>query len=33
VSPNLVFLAKPFKDHDLLATVRGQIAQTADPPS
>ena len=32
VSPNLVFLAKPFKDHDLLATVRGQIAQTAEPP-
>jgi two-component system, cell cycle sensor histidine kinase and response regulator CckA len=33
VSPNLVFLAKPFKDHDLLATVRGQITQTAEPPS
>jgi two-component system, cell cycle sensor histidine kinase and response regulator CckA len=26
VSPNLAFLAKPFRDHDLLATVRGQIA-------
>jgi two-component system, cell cycle sensor histidine kinase and response regulator CckA len=33
VSPNLVFLAKPFRDHDLLATIRGQIAQTAEPPS
>ena len=33
VSPNLIFLAKPFKDQDLLATVRGQIAQTAEPPS
>ena len=33
VSPNLIFLAKPFKDQDLLATVRGQIAQTAGPPS
>lgn len=26
VSPHLAFLAKPFRDHDLLATVRGQIA-------
>jgi two-component system, cell cycle sensor histidine kinase and response regulator CckA len=25
VSPHLVFLPKPFRDHDLLATVRGQI--------
>jgi two-component system cell cycle sensor histidine kinase/response regulator CckA len=27
VSPHLVFLPKPFRDHDLLATVRGQIAR------
>lgn len=26
VSPHLAFLPKPFRDHDLLATVRGQIA-------
>jgi two-component system, cell cycle sensor histidine kinase and response regulator CckA len=27
VSPDLVFLPKPFRDHDLLAAVRDQIAQ------
>jgi two-component system cell cycle sensor histidine kinase/response regulator CckA len=27
VSPHLVFLPKPFRERDLLATVRGQIAQ------
>jgi two-component system, cell cycle sensor histidine kinase and response regulator CckA len=27
VSPHVAFLAKPFRDHDLLATIRGQIAQ------
>jgi two-component system, cell cycle sensor histidine kinase and response regulator CckA len=27
VSPNLAFLAKPFRDHDLLAAVRSRIAQ------
>ena len=28
VSPHLAFLAKPFRDHDLLATVRGQITRS-----
>ncbi len=28
VSPNLAFLAKPFRDADLLATVRGQLHQS-----
>jgi two-component system, cell cycle sensor histidine kinase and response regulator CckA len=27
VSPNLAFLAKPFRDQDLLAAVRGQITK------
>ena len=29
VSPHLAFLAKPFRDSDLLATVRGQLNRTA----
>jgi two-component system cell cycle sensor histidine kinase/response regulator CckA len=29
VSPHLAFLAKPFKDSDLLATVRGQLGRSA----
>ncbi len=28
VSPHLAFLAKPFRDADLLATVRGQLNQS-----
>ena len=28
VSPHLAFLAKPFRDADLLATVRGQLDQS-----
>jgi CheY-like chemotaxis protein len=28
VSPHLAFLAKPFRDADLLATVRGQLGQS-----
>jgi CheY-like chemotaxis protein len=28
VSPHLAFLAKPFRDADLLATVRGQLHQS-----
>jgi two-component system, cell cycle sensor histidine kinase and response regulator CckA len=29
VSPHLAFLAKPFRDSDLLATVRGQLNRSA----
>jgi CheY-like chemotaxis protein len=29
VSPHLAFLAKPFRDTDLLATVRGQLNRSA----
>jgi two-component system cell cycle sensor histidine kinase/response regulator CckA len=28
VSPNLAFLAKPFRNHDLIAAVRGQLARS-----
>jgi two-component system, cell cycle sensor histidine kinase and response regulator CckA len=28
VSPDLAFLAKPFRDGDLIATIRGQIARS-----
>jgi two-component system cell cycle sensor histidine kinase/response regulator CckA len=30
VSPNVAFLAKPFRDGDLLEAVRGQLARPAD---